>query len=133
MSAYTVKNLKDVEDAAPKFGMSPGIEARFARNPLGCETVGMSYQRLAPNVRQPFGHKHGRQEEVYVLLSGSASVKIDDDIVDLRPLDALRVAKDATRQFEAGSDGAEFLAFGAPATGEMDAEMIPGWWSDPES
>jgi mannose-6-phosphate isomerase-like protein (cupin superfamily) len=129
MSAYTVKNLKEIEDAAVKGGFSPDVEARFARNPLGCETVGLSYQRLAPNVRQAFGHKHDRQEEVYVLLGGSARVKIEDDVVDLRPMDALRVAKDATRQFEAGPDGAEFLAFGAPATGEMDARMLPGWWS----
>ena len=110
--------------------MPPGIEARFARNPLECETVGLSYQRLGPNVRHPFAHRHERQEEVYVLLSGSARVKIDDDVVDLRPLDAVRVAKDATRQFEAGPDGAEFLAIGAPATGEMDAEIVPGWWCE---
>jgi mannose-6-phosphate isomerase-like protein (cupin superfamily) len=131
MGAYTIKNLKaDVEDMAPRFGMAPGMEARFARRPLGCEQLGLSYERLAPNFRAPFGHTHGRQEEVYVLLSGSARAKVGDEIVELKQWDALRVAPGTMRQFEAGADGAEVLAVGAPATGEDDSELVTGWWSD---
>jgi hypothetical protein len=37
MAKYTVVNLKQVEDQAPKFGMSPGLESRFARTPLGLQ------------------------------------------------------------------------------------------------
>ena len=131
MGAYTIKNLKaDVEDMAPKFGMAPGMEARFARRPLECEQLGLSYERLAPNFRAPFGHTHERQEEVYVLLSGSARVKVGDEIVELKHWDALRVAPGTMRQFEAGADGAEIIAVGAPTSGEDDSELVTGWWSD---
>ena len=117
MTNYTVKNIKDIENQAPNFGLSPGLEARFAREQLGLNELGLSYQRLAPNYRMPFGHKQKRQEEVYVLLSGSARLKLDDEVVDLKQWDLIRVPKEVTRNFEAGPDGVEFLAIGAPNTG----------------
>jgi mannose-6-phosphate isomerase-like protein (cupin superfamily) len=129
MADYTVVNLKEVEDQAPKFGLSPQLEARMARVALGLENSGVSYQRMAPHFRVPFGHKHRNQEEVYVLVSGSARIKLEDEVVDLKPLDAVRVPKDTMRGFEAGPEGAEFLAIGAPNTGPGDAEVVQGWWS----
>jgi mannose-6-phosphate isomerase-like protein (cupin superfamily) len=127
---YTLKNLKEVEDQASKFGMPAGIEARFARTDLEFEGSGLSYQRFDPGFRMPFGHTHERQEEVYVLVSGSGRMKLDDEIVELREWDAVRVASATMRAFEAGPDGAELLAFGAPATGRSDADILPGWWSN---
>jgi mannose-6-phosphate isomerase-like protein (cupin superfamily) len=129
VAGYTLKNLKEVEDAAPRFGLAPDVEARFARDALAAEASGFSYQRLAPNARQRFGHKHAEQEEIYVVLGGSGRVKLEDEIVELRTLDALRVAPETMRCFEAGPDGLEVLAFG-PRRGENDAELTPGWWSD---
>ena len=131
MAGYTKANLKeDVEDQAPNFGLEGKIEARMARVALEMEHSGVSYQRLAPNYRLPFAHKHKNQEEVYVLVSGSARAKLEDEIVDLKPWDALRVHKDTVRSFEAGPDGAEMLAIGAPNTGPGDADMIQDWWMD---
>ena len=129
MAGYTVVNLKEVEDQAPRFGLSPDLEARMARVPLELEHSGVSYQRLAPGFRVPFGHNHKRQEEIYVVLSGSLRVKLDDDVVELKPLEAVRVAKETMRGFEAGPEGVELLAIGAPNTGPGDAETVPGWWS----
>lgn len=130
MAGYTIKNLKEVEDAAPKFGLSPGLEARFLRDLLDAEEAGISYQRLAPNFRIPFGHKHKRQEEVYVLVSGSGRVKLDDDVLDVKQWDAVRVASETMRCFEAGPEGAEILAFGAPGPDLKDAEEpTMGWWA----
>ena len=128
MANYTVKNLKDVENMAEQFGMSDGLEARFAASPLELSNFGVSYQRLEPNFRIPFGHKHGEQEEVYVLLSGSARLKLDDEIVELRQWDAVRVPGPVTRNFEGGPEGAELLAIGAPLA--KDTEMLQGWWTD---
>ena len=131
MAGYTKLNLKeDVEDQAPRFGLEGKIEARMARVALELENAGVSYQRLAPNYRLPFAHKHKNQEEIYVLVSGSARAKLEDDIVDLKPWDALRVHKDTVRSFEAGPEGAEMIAIGAPNTGPGDADMIQGWWMD---
>jgi uncharacterized cupin superfamily protein len=129
MADYTVVNLKEVEDQAPKFGLSPQLEARMARVALGLQNSGISYQRIAPNFRVPFGHKHKNQEEVYVLVGGSARIKLEDEVVDLKPFDAVRVPKDTMRGFEAGPEGAEFIAIGAPNTGPGDAEVVQGWWS----
>ena len=129
MAGYTIVNLKRIEDQAPKFGYAPNIEARFATEALGLQDSGVSYQRLAPNFRQPFGHRHERQEELYVVLGGSLRAKLDDEIVELQQWDALRVAPEITRQLEAGPEGAEILAIGARRTAQVanDAEPIPNW------
>ena len=130
MSDFTHKNLMDVEDSAVKFGFSPALESRFARGALETERVGISYQRIAPHTRAPFGHSHGSQEEIYVILSGGGRAKLEDEIVELKPYDALRVAPDVTRAFEAGPEGLELLAFGSGDGGLEDAEVKPGWWAE---
>src|SRR4051794_22848213 len=114
MPSYTHINLKtDVEDVAPKFGFAPNLETRVARKPLGLEKSGMSYYRVAPGYRLPFGHRHGEQEEVYLLLSGSARMKLNDDIVELKPLDAARVPGEGLRAFEARAAGPPGAPLGA--------------------
>jgi uncharacterized cupin superfamily protein len=132
MADYTLVNMKDVDDMAPQFGMAPNLEARFAGGALGLEKSGVSYQKLAPNFRVPFGHKHKAQEELYVVVAGSGKLRLDDEVIDVQQWDLIRVASDTMRAFEAGPDGAEILAFGAPNTGSPreDVEMVPGWWSD---
>lgn len=132
MAEYTKVNLTEVENLAPKFGMGEGLEARFATADLEVEKSGLSYQKLGPGFRMPFGHKHKQQEELYVIVSGGGRVKIEDEIIDVARWDAVRIPGDEMRAFEAGSEGLEFLAFGAPNTGppSEDAEMQPGWWTD---
>jgi mannose-6-phosphate isomerase-like protein (cupin superfamily) len=129
MTDYTHLNLKDVEDQAPKFGLSPDMEFRMARVPLEMENAGVSYLRVGPNFRIPFGHTHKNQEEVYLVVSGGGRIKLGDDVRDLKQWDAVRVHKDTMRGFEAGPDGVELIAIGAPNTGPGDAEMEQGWWS----
>jgi len=129
LADFTHLNLKEVEDQAPKFGMTD-MEFRSARVPLECENAGMSYLRLAPNYRVPFGHHHNVQEEIYVLVGGGARLKLDDEIVALKPFDAVRIAKDTMRNLEGGPEGAEVIAFGAPHTGPGDGPMTPDWWTD---
>jgi mannose-6-phosphate isomerase-like protein (cupin superfamily) len=123
---YTLKNLGEVEDLAAKHGYGETGEARFANADLDTEGTGISLHRLKPDKRQAFGHRHEGAEEVYVVLSGSGRAKLDDKIVELRALDALRIAPRTARALEAGPSGMEVLAFGPKAPG--DAEMLPGWW-----
>lgn len=134
MAGYTVANLKeDVPDMAPKFGFAPDLEARFAGVPLELDRSAVSYQRLAPGFRTPFGHRHKQQEELYVIVGGSGRMKIDDEIAELKTWDAVRIPPERMRCLEAGPDGAELLAFGAPKSGDSpadDAEMTPNWWTD---
>jgi mannose-6-phosphate isomerase-like protein (cupin superfamily) len=106
------------------------MEARFARKALNLEKAGISYFKLAPNFRVPFGHRHAEQEEIYVVLSGSARVKLDDETLELEEMDAVRIPVSTMRGFEAGPDGAEILAFGAPDTDNKDIEMDQEFWPD---
>jgi mannose-6-phosphate isomerase-like protein (cupin superfamily) len=131
IAGYTLRNLKDdVDDSATQFGLSPALEARFAREPLELERSGVSYVRVAPGERMPFGHRHKEQEEVYVVIAGSGRIKLDDEIVDLRRWDALRIARDTMRNLEAGDEGIELILFGSPNTGPGDAEVTQGWWAE---
>ena len=128
--SHTIVNLMQVQDMAKDHGLSPGLESRFARVPLELQQSGLSHFRIAPEFRMPFGHVHTEQEEVYVILSGSARVKLDDEIVELGAWDALRIPPGVWRSVEGGPEGAELLAVGAPNTQNKDVEMEPGWWKD---
>ncbi len=120
-------NLVEVKDAAPDFDLSEWQESRFATTDLGAERTGVTYHRIKPGTRQGFAHRHQRAEEIYVVLAGTGRAKLDDEVVDLRPLDALRLAPGVLRTWEAGPDGLGLLAFGAKEDG--DAEFVPGWWT----
>jgi mannose-6-phosphate isomerase-like protein (cupin superfamily) len=130
VGGYTRVNLREVEDQAPKFGLSHGLESRFARAPLELRRSGVSYFRIAPGFRMPFGHTHDEQEEVYLVVTGSVRAKLDDEVLELGPWDALRVPPETMRALEGGPEGAEVVAFGAPNTENRDARPAPGWWSD---
>jgi mannose-6-phosphate isomerase-like protein (cupin superfamily) len=126
MSGYTHKRLTDVEDSAPKFGLSESQESRFAKDDLGSDSLGVTHHHFRPGMRQPFGHRHDEAEEVYVVLGGSGRMALDDEIVEVERLDALRVSPEVTRAFEAGPDGLEVLVFGPRCDG--DGDLVNGWW-----
>jgi mannose-6-phosphate isomerase-like protein (cupin superfamily) len=128
VGSYTHKNLTQLEDSAPRLGIGEWQETRFATAELGAERIGFTHHRIKPDTRQGFAHRHEREEEVYVVLDGSGRVKLDDDIVDVRPRDALRIPPQVFRSWEAGPDGLELLVFGPKDEG--DAEFIQGWWRD---
>lgn len=125
-TGFTLVNLDDVVDQAPVFDLGHVGESRFATRRLEAVRTGISHQRLRPNARQAFGHRHGHAEEVYVILAGTGRIRVDDVIRDVRALDAIRVAPNSMRAFEAGPDGLELLAVGTRHTG--DAEMAPDFW-----
>ena len=128
MAGYTLTKLPEVKDSAPGFGYGEVQEARFATKDLGSGEIGVSYHRVKPGKRQGFAHKHDEAEEVYVVLAGAGKMKLDDEIIDLEPLDAVRVTPRVIRQFEGGPKGLEVLAFGPRHEG--DGDIIPGWWTD---
>jgi mannose-6-phosphate isomerase-like protein (cupin superfamily) len=111
----------DVEDAAVPNGFGHRWEARVAREPLGAEQTGLTHFRLLAGKRSPFSHRHNRAEEIYVIIRGSGRLKLDDEIIEVQPCDAIRVSPHVARAFEAGPDGLEFVATGPhhPADGEL--------------
>lgn len=128
MGGYTHVSVLDVEDSAEKFGFGDTHESRFAHGAVEAEATGFSLHRFKPGKRQPFGHRHERAEEIYVVLGGSGRMALDGEVIEVEPLDAIRVAPEVTRAFEAGPGGLEVLACGARHDG--DGEIVQGWWSD---
>jgi mannose-6-phosphate isomerase-like protein (cupin superfamily) len=131
---FTRKNIKDdLEDIGDRFDGAPGLEFRGATKPLGLEHSALSYQRVPPGYRFPYGHTHERQEEVYVVVQGSGRMKIDDEIVELAEWDAVRVPPGMWRGYEAGPEGLDLLVIGAPNLGEDPRGDVAGardWWAD---
>jgi mannose-6-phosphate isomerase-like protein (cupin superfamily) len=126
--SYGKTNLRDVEDMAVKHGLSGNQEARFARGDLGAQQTGLNYLIIKSGQREAFAHRHGQAEEIYVVIAGSGRVKLDDELVDLAPLDAVRVSPGVTRAFEADRDDLEVLVIGPHV--EADAEIVDDFWSD---
>jgi quercetin dioxygenase-like cupin family protein len=126
MSDFTITNLAELDDVAPKFGLGDVQEARFATKPLEAEQTGLSYVRMKPDQQPPFAHRHEEQEEVYLVLRGSGRVLLDGEAHDVKALDAIRVDASVVRAFESGPDGLDVVAFGAPAVsgGTNDAVML---------
>jgi quercetin dioxygenase-like cupin family protein len=119
--SYTIMNLREVEDVAPKFGFDSVQEARFARGALEAEHTGLAYHVMKPNQRGG-GHRHDEAEEIVVVLGGGGNVNLDGEIIALKPFDAIRLAPNVVRAFEAGGDGLELLVFGPHHQG--DGELL---------
>jgi mannose-6-phosphate isomerase-like protein (cupin superfamily) len=128
MSDYTIKNLKEIDDSAAEY--APNLEAHFGRRHLDSEHLGVRYFRYGPGFRAPTGHSHREQEEVYVVVNGAGRIKLNEEIVDLRQWDAVRVAPETVRALEAGSDGLEFIAIGADRPEGGDGVPAKDWWTD---
>ena len=126
MADYTVKNLMDIKDMAA--GNDWDIEARFARNELGTSHIGLSHFHYGPGFRAPFGHSHREQEEIYLVLSGSGQIRLEDETVDLRQWDAVRVAPEVVRGIVAGPEGLDVLAIGSDRPEGGDAEQVHDFW-----
>ena len=124
---YTIRNLREVEDQAPKFGFDQVQESRFPYRDLEAETIGMAFHRVKPGQRQAFAHRHRHAEEIYVVVAGSGRIKLGGDVHEIGSLDAIRVAPTVTRAFEADDNGLELLAFGPRHEG--DGEIVrEGFW-----
>ena len=124
---FTHRNLKpDLEDVGSNFDGAPDLEFRLATKALELERSGLTYQRVPPGYRFPYGHTHRTQEEVYVVVRGSGRMKLDDEIVELKEWDAVRVPPGTWRGYEAGPEGLELLVIGAPNLGDAPREDVEG-------
>ncbi len=125
--AYTLRNLADVEDTAPRFGLADHGEVRSAREALDARGIGLTHYRWKPGRRVGFGHYHSTDEEIYVVVRGGGRMKLNDDVIDIRANDALRIAPTTVREWEAGPDGLELIAFGTHTDGDGGLER--DWWT----
>jgi mannose-6-phosphate isomerase-like protein (cupin superfamily) len=132
--AVHAQELKaELEDLGSNFDGSPGLEFRAATKAFALEQSGLTYQRVPPGYRFPYGHTHKTQEEVYVVVRGNGRMKVDDEVIELEEWDAVRVPPGSWRGYEAGPEGLEILVIGAPNLGENprgDVEGERDWWTD---
>src|SRR3954470_18085923 len=127
--AYTVASREDAIDFMadyPEYG-----EQRWYTNALAAEQVSFSWRRMLPGTggRGTYGHRHPGQEEVYFVISGTVTFKIDDDVFEVGPQMAVRVGGDAFRSIHNDTaDEAQVLIF-SPRLAEPPLEKVEDFWS----
>ena len=128
MSDFTQKNMMEIYNLAAD--RAPGMEARFARKYLESDHLGVSYFRVPPDFRAPFGHRHREQEEAYVVIEGAGRMRLNDEIIDLKQWDVVRVAPNVVRAFEGGPEGLTYIAVGNDRPEGGDGEMVQDFWTE---
>ena len=110
--AYNVADLDELE------AEGPGGRVRKVRRALGARAFGFNYFTLPPGVEgREHNHEESGQEEVYFVVRGSGTMRVDGEEVELRAGRFVRVDPASTRVPVAGPDGLEFLTIGAPVEG----------------
>jgi quercetin dioxygenase-like cupin family protein len=115
----------DIVDVGDLEGEGPGGMVRKARRAVGAQAFGFNYFVFPPH-QEGFEHDHvdSNQEEVYFVVKGSGTMRIDGEEIELRPGRFVRVDPGATRVVVSGADGLESVTFGAP----IDAQYEPPSW-----
>jgi mannose-6-phosphate isomerase-like protein (cupin superfamily) len=125
MTSYAIKSFDDIQSEAPE-----GLVAKFSRKFLDSDHLGVSYFEYAAGFRSKMGHRHREQEEAYVVIAGSGRVKLDDEIVELKQWDVLRVAPSVVRAFEGGPSGLTIIAVGNDRPEGGDGERVEDFWTE---
>ncbi len=107
MSGYTVKQADHMQSVFHGAVKLAGAE-------LGVESFGIQLLDLPAGFEDYPEHDHAEdgQEEVYVVMSGAAELRIDGESVALEPGDMVRVEAIARRKLHPGPEGARVLAIG---------------------
>jgi len=117
--SYRTVNYEDVEQVSDAM--------HFLSEPLGCRQVGVTFSRCPPDWNsKPHDHADDEHEEVYILIEGSADVRIDDESVAMKTGDAVWIAPEATRQIRNGADESAFVLISAPEF-ESDEDVADAW------
>jgi mannose-6-phosphate isomerase-like protein (cupin superfamily) len=124
MSSHSVKNLLEIDPA----GDGENVEIRFSRKYIDSQQLGISYERYAPGFTSTAGHRHDVQEEAYVVVEGSGAIKLDDERVELKRWDVVRVAPEVVRGFDAGPDGLVLIAVGGEKPEGGDGHLVQDRW-----
>src|SRR5918999_2510406 len=119
MANWTRTNFNHLRDVSPS---DVPMQWRFAPNALESPELGVSRFTYEPGARMPWGHRHREQQELYVVVAGSGPAKLDDDVIDVETWDALRVAPDVIRSFEAGPNGLDMICIGGRKPKGPDTE-----------
>ncbi len=126
MPGYAIKNLMDVDNVAT----DEGREMRFTRKYLDSAQLGVSFSAFPPGHHSTDGHSHEVQEEAYVVIEGSGQIKLDDDVLELKQWDVVRVSPAVVRGFDAGPDGLKVIAVGGSKPEGGDGVIAKDRWPE---
>ena len=129
MSDYTIRRLEEIDDV---LGDYPG-EMRMMTTGLGAEQVAFTFRRMPQHSggKGSYGHRHKLQEEVYFVVSGKLQFKLGDEIHDLEPGTAIRVAPETWRSvWNDEPEDAELIIVSKVVEGGSrdDAEYLENFW-----
>ncbi len=121
MSGYTRIELTDAPDV---LGDYPG-EMRFLTGPLEAEQAALTYRRMPPGTggRGSYGHRHKTQEELYLVVDGTLTFKVGDDVFEAGPGTAVRVAPETVRSVHNDSDADVILVITSVKASQQDGEV----------
>ena len=130
MSDYTIVRVEDVDDI---LGDYPG-EMQPMTAALGNEQVAITHRRMPQHTggKGGYGHRHKTQEEVYFVIDGTLQFKLEDDVIDVGPGTAVRVAPEVVRSVWNEGPGDVNLIIISPRVESVrdDAEMIADFWPE---
>ena len=128
MSDYTAIALTDAPDV---LGDYPG-EMRFLTGPLEAEQAALTYRRMPPGTggRGSYGHRHKTQEELYLVVEGTLTFKVSDDVFEASPGTSVRVAPSAVRSVHNDSDSDVVLVIASKIADDYNGEVETedGFW-----
>jgi mannose-6-phosphate isomerase-like protein (cupin superfamily) len=135
MSAgYSIVHGDDVEDHYEGTDV-PG-EFRRLTSALGCEQLAVTLIRIPPHsdFEQGTGHVHEEIEELYLVTRGTLTMRLGDDVHDVRAGSVVRVAPSTPRSHRnLGDEPVEVWAM-SRQLGRQDATKIDEFWlASPEA
>ncbi len=126
--AYSVAHREhalDFMDGWPEYG-----EQRWYSDALGTEQVSFSWRRMEPGTggRGSYGHRHPGQEEVYFVISGTVTFKLDDDVFEAGPQTAVRVGGDTFRSIHNDTAAEAQVLIFSPRLPDPPLEKTDDFW-----
>jgi len=131
---YAIVNANEAEDAYADSDV-PG-EFRSLTEALGCEQVALTLIRIPPHsdFEQGTGHRHGEIEEVYLITRGTLTMRFGDEIREVGPGTAVRVAPETLRSHRNEGDETVELWAISPVNDQDGGEKVDDFWeASPEA
>ena len=130
MSAYSIVERAEAPDLMADY---PGYgEMRFFAQPAEAEQVALTWRSMPPGTggKGSYGHRHRNQEEIYFVVRGTLQFKLGDEIVEVGPHTAVRVASETFRSVHNdGPEEAEMVICSVRSEdAESETEMTPDFW-----
>jgi mannose-6-phosphate isomerase-like protein (cupin superfamily) len=127
---YTITRLEEVPDLS---GDYPGEIQPFTKL-IESEQVAFTHRHLPPDTGgirgERIGHSHKTQEEIYYVIAGTMQLKLDDELIEIGPGTAVRIAPSTVRAvWNDGPDDVELLMFSTKVDDlRLEAEMHDDFW-----